>query len=82
MSYSGHIILFPNLIHHKFGVDNSVIILGICGIFGGISCILGPILTFFIIKETEDYLKIYLIGTAPTIISLILIFFVKVEDKK
>ena len=82
MSYAGHIILFPNLIHHKFGVDNSVIILGICGIFGGISCILGPILTFFIIKENEDYLKIYLIGTAPTIISLILIFFVKVEDKK
>ena len=82
LSYAGHIILFPNLIHHKFGVDNSVIILGICGIFGGISCILGPILTFFIIKETEDYLKIYYIGTAPTVVSLILIFFVKIEDKK
>ena len=61
LSYAGHIILFPNLIHNKFGVDNSVIILGICGIFGGIACILGPILTFFIIKEQSDYLKIYLI---------------------
>ena len=45
LSYAGHIILFPNLIHHKFGVDNSVVILGICGIFAGISAMIGPILT-------------------------------------
>jgi len=81
LSYAGHIILFPNLIHNKFGVDNSVIILGICGIFGGIACILGPILTFFIIKEQSDYLKIYLIGAFPTIFSLFLTFFVKIEKK-
>jgi hypothetical protein len=37
LSYAGHIILFPNLIHTKFGVENSVILLGICGIFAGIS---------------------------------------------
>ena len=81
LSYAGHIILFPNLIHHKFGVENSVIILGICGIFAGISCIFGPILTFFIIKKDEDYLKIYLIGAGPTIISLILTMFVKIKEK-
>jgi len=81
LSYAGHIILFPNLIHNKFGVDNSVIILGICGIFGGIACILGPILTFFIIKEQSDYLKIYLIGAFPTIFSLFLTFFIKIEKK-
>ena len=79
LSYAGHIILFPNLIHHKFGVENSVIILGICGIFGGISCILGPILTFFIIDGLKDYLIIYLIGAAPTIISLIITCSLKVK---
>ena len=81
LSYAGHIILFPNLINHKFGVENSVILLGICGIFGGISCILGPILTFFIIKDINDYLIIYLIGSAPTIISLFLTFFVKMDKE-
>ena len=81
LSYAGHIIVFPNLIHHKFGVDNSVIILGICGIFGGVACILGPILSLFIIDKPKDYLVIYLIGTAPTIISLILTFLVKIEKK-
>ena len=82
ISYAGHIILFPNLIHYKFGVDNSVIILGIMGIFGGIACILGPILTLFFLKDNKDYLKIYLIGTAPTIVSLILTFFIKIEKKE
>lgn len=82
LSYAGHIILFPNLIHHKFGVDNSVIILGICGIFGGVACILGPILTLFFLENNNDYLKIYLIGTAPTIVSLILTLFIKIEKKE
>ena len=81
LSYAGHIILFPNLIHNLFGVDNSVIILGICGIFAGISCIFGPILTLFIIENDDDYLKIYLIGAAPTIISLILTFSIKVKKE-
>ena len=78
LSYAGHIILFPNLIHHKFGVDNSVVILGICGIFGGISALVGPILTD-IIENNEDYLKIYLIGVAPTIASLLITCFIKDE---
>ena len=81
LSYAGHIIVFPNLIHQKFGVDNSVIILGICGILGGIACILGPILTLFIIDQPKDYLVIYLIGTGPTIVSLILTFLVRVDKK-
>lgn len=78
LSYAGHIILFPNLIHHKFGVDNSVIILGICGIFGGISALIGPILTN-IVNEPKDYLMIYLIGGAPTIASLLITCFIKDE---
>ena len=82
LSYAGHIIFFPNLIKIKFGVDNSVILLGITGIFTGIACLMGPVLTLFIIKTNEDYLKVYLIGIAPTIISLILTFFIKVEKMK
>ena len=75
LSYSGHIILFPNLIHNKFGVENSVILLGICGIFAGISSMVGPI----IISNTENFLRVYLIGVAPTIVSLIVVLFIKVE---
>jgi OFA family oxalate/formate antiporter-like MFS transporter len=78
LSYAGHIILFPNLIHHKFGVDNSVVILGICGIFGGISALIGPILTTNI-KDPKDYLMTYLIGVAPTVVSLLITCFIKDE---
>ena len=78
LSYAGHIILFPNLIHNKFGVDNSVILLGICGIFAGIAAIIGPILTYFI-KDLEDYLITYLLGVSPSIVSLILTIFIKTE---
>ena len=82
LSYAGHIILFPNLIKIKFGVDNSVILLGICGMFAGIACLVGPILTSSILKAPEDYLVIYLVGVGPTVISLILTFFIKVEYMK
>ena len=82
LSYAGHIILFPNLIKIKFGVDNSVIILGICGIFAGIACLMGPVLTSSLLQKREDYLIIYLIGVAPTIFSLLLTFFIKVKSKE
>ena len=78
LSYSGHIILYPSLIHSKFGVENSVILLGISGIFGGISALIGPLLTYFI-KDLEDYLITYLVGVAPSIISLLLSIFIKIE---
>ena len=78
LSYAGHIILFPNLIHNKFGVDNSVILLGICGIFAGIAAIICPILTYFI-NDLEDYLITYLLGVSPSIVSLILTIFIKTE---
>ena len=78
LSYAGHIILFPNLIHHKFGVDNSVVILGICGIFAGISALIGPILTTNI-EDEEDYLLAYLLGVAPTAVSLFITCFIKDE---
>ena len=81
LSFSGHVILFPNLIHTKFGVENSVYLLGICGIFAGIAALIGPIISLFVLKDgkIEAYLKIYIIGTAPTIISLLITFFIKVD---
>ena len=72
------IILFPSLIHSKFGVENSVILLGISGIFSGIAALIGPLLTFFV-KDLEDYLITYLVGVAPSIISLLLTIFIKTD---
>ena len=78
LSFSGHILLFPNLIRSKFGVENAVILLGITGIFSGVSALIGPVLTYFI-KDLEDYLISYLVGVAPSIISLILTIFIKTD---
>ena len=78
LSYSGHIILFPNLIYTKFGVENSVILLGISGIFSGASALVGPVLTSFV-KDLEDYLIAYLVGVSPSIVSLLLTIFMKIE---
>ena len=82
LSFSGHMILFPNLITKKFGVDNSVILLGFCGIVGGITSLIGPVLTSQFIKSNDDYLKTYLVAGSTTIISLILTIIVKVEKMK
>ena len=81
LSFAGHVILFPNLIHTKFGVDKSVYLLGICGIFTGIAALIGPILSIFVLKEKKDYLILYLVGAAPTIGSLIISLILKVEIK-
>ena len=78
LSYSGHIVFFPNLIHNKFGVENSVILLGICGIFSGIAVLIGPILTYFI-NDLGDYFIIYLVAVSPTIISLFITIFIKMD---
>ena len=78
LSYSGHIVLYPSLIHRKFGVENSVILFGISGIFSGIAALIGPLLTFFV-KDLEDYLITYLVGVAPSIISLLLTIFIKTD---
>ena len=72
LSYAGHVTLFPGLINNKFGIEKSVFLLGLCGIFNGIAAIIGPILTIFVLKEKKDYLIVYLVGVAPTIISLII----------
>ena len=82
LSFSGHIILFPNLINKKFGIDNSVALCGICGILGGTTCLLGPVLTSSIIKDNSDYLKTYIIAGSTTIVSLILTFIIKIERMK
>ena len=81
-SYVGHIILFTNLINIKFGVDNSVVILGICGLFTEIPSLIRNILTLFMLREVSDYFIIYLIGVGPTIISLILTFNIKIQYMK
>ena len=78
LSYSGHIVFFPNLIYNKFGVDNSVILLGICGIFSGIAVLIGPILTYFV-NDLEDYFMIYILAVSPSIVSLILTIFIKLD---
>ena len=82
LSFSGHIILFPNLITKKFGIDNLVILMGICGLIAGFTCLLGPILTSQIIKNNNDYLKTYLIAGSTTIVSLILTFIIQMEKMK
>lgn len=81
LSFSGHVILFPTLIHTKFGVENSVYLLGICGIFIGIAAFIGPVITSFVLKKSRDYLIVYIAGVAPTIISLIIELLIKVDQK-
>ena len=81
LTYAGHIVFLPSLIHIKFGVENAVILMGISGIFSGIAALIGPILTIFV-KELKDYLMIYLIGVAPSIGSLILTIIIKMEKFK
>ena len=81
LGFAGHVIVFPNLIPIKFGVEKSVYLLGICAIFTGIAALIGPILTLFVLKEKKDYLIIYLVGAAPTIVSLLIAIIIKVETK-
>ncbi len=78
-SFAGHVTLFPNAINKKFGVENSVVLLGICGIFTAISCLLGPILTKVIIKEVSDYMIVYFITCGTGIVSATLTWFIKYE---
>ena len=81
LGFAGHVIVFPNLIPIKFGVEKSVYLLGICAIFTGIAALIGPILTLFVLKEKKDYLIIYLVGAAPTIVSLLIAIIIKVETE-
>ena len=46
--------------------------------FSGFSILIGPILTIFV-KELKDYLLVYLIGVAPSIVSLILAILIKTD---
>ena len=79
LSFAGHFILFPNLINKKFGVDNSVILLGICGFLIAFTSLLGPILIKIIIHKTEDYFIYFILNSCVTIVSAILIWFIKYE---
>ena len=79
LSFAGHVTIFPNVINKKFGIENSVTLLGICGLFSGFTCLLGPILTKSIIVTNDDYMIIYLIGSFTSFISSVLTWFIKYE---
>ena len=77
LSFAGHVTIFPNVINKKFGIENSVTLLGICGLFSGFTCLLGPILTKSIIVTNDDYMIIYLIGSFTSFIYSVLTWFIK-----
>ena len=52
--------------------------MGICGIFSGIAVLIGPILTYFV-NDLEDYFMIYILAVSPSIVSLILTIFIKLD---
>jgi MFS family permease len=72
--------MFPPFVGKIFGMKNSVTMLGILGIFNGISSLLGPIIQTFIITDVTDYLIVFLIACGLTCVSLVLLFFV--NDKE
>ena len=75
LSFSGHATMFPPFVGKTFGIKNSVILIGIIGFANTVVSILGPVFCFFIIKNKKDYLTVFLIGTAFTLIGFILLFF-------
>lgn len=78
VSFSGETVLFPPIISHSFGIKNSAFLIGIVSYFIAFAAVLGPILSSLILREghVKDYLKLYLIGTAFTVIGFILVFFI------
>ena len=81
LGYAGHVTLFPGLINTMFGIEKSLYLIGICGFFNGIAALIGPILTIFVLKEKKDYLVVYLVCAAPSIVSLIVTILLKIDKK-
>jgi len=63
-----------------FGIKNSLELSAVNGFVVGVTCMLGPIFAKFILKETFDYLIIFLTGTSFAMMSLVVLFFY--EEKK
>ena len=80
LGYAGQATMFPPFVGKIFGMNNSVTMLGILGIFNGVSSLLGPIIQTFIISDVTDYLIVFLIACGLTVVSLVLLFFV--NDKE
>lgn len=76
LGYAGQATMFPPFVGKIFGMKNSVTMLGILGIFNGISSLLGPIIQTFIITDVNDYLIVFLIACGLTCVSLALLFLV------
>ena len=60
---SGTFTTITPLFNKVFGKELATEIYGLTGFFIGVASFLGPILTKVMIKEDEDYLMVYLIGT-------------------
>ena len=80
LGYAGQATMFPPFVGKIFGMKNSVTMLGILGIFNGVSSLLGPVIQTFIITDVTDYLIVFLIACGLTVVSLVLLFFV--NDKE
>lgn len=75
----GNFSLLPPLMSQIYGIKNSAELLGIVCFACGISCLSGPFITQFLIRETvkDDYLIVFWIGTFLQIIALILCLILK-----
>lgn len=75
VTFSGHGTIAPPLVTQIFGMKNAIILLGITGYYIGSCGFVGALIAKFIIKKSEDYLIVYLIGAAFAVISLIITIF-------
>ena len=79
IGFSGHGTIAPPLIAKIFGIKNSVKLIGITGYYLGLSGYVLPIIAKFKIKQLDDYLVVYLIGTFFACIALIICLTLRVD---
>lgn len=77
ISLAGHATIFPPIIGKIFGLKNSVSLLGVIGIFNGLSSLLGPILEKLLINKISDYIYVYYIGCGFSLLAFFLFCCVK-----
>lgn len=74
---AGHTSMFPPFTSKKFGLRNSVTMMGFVSIFISFSSLGGPILTKLLVKKLDDYMIIYFVGSGFSLIGFIIFLFVK-----
>jgi len=52
---------------------------GVIALGYGFSCILGPILSYYVINKDSDFLIIYITGTVSTCVSCVILYYFKNE---